>query len=145
MRPRPRQGGIAGDVQHQRRGALEIDIGRAERRRYPRGAVRGGPEIGEIAFQRVAVELGLEAVEYDAFPAETHIALGAERPSEGLPVAAGREPRDERARVPCFDTTAAGKGGAPRIKVQTAAQSQLRSAWRAQFQRIHIPCATRAA
>src|SRR6266849_3130233 len=105
---RPRHGGVAGDVLQERRGSLEIDIGRAERRRYPRRVVRGGPEIGEIAVQRVAVELGLEAVEYDAFPTETQIALGAERPGEGLPVAAGREPRDERARVPCFDAALAG-------------------------------------
>src|SRR6266481_5229586 len=142
---RPRQGGVAGDVLHQRRGALEIDIGRAERRRYPRGAVRSRPEIAEVALQRVAVELGLEAVEYDAVRTEAHIALGAERPSEDLPVAAGREPRDERARIPCFDAALAGKSGAPSSDVDATAQSQLRSARRAQFERLQIPCATRAA
>ena len=64
---------------------VDIEVGRLERGVEPRRARAGGEDISEVAGDRLAVELGVEAIDGDLVAGKRQFAAQAQRPQLALP------------------------------------------------------------
>jgi len=121
---------------------IDVEFGRVEFGVELGRPPLGGEHVEHAASDRLAVELGAQPFDRDAFAAERDFAAQTERPQIGLRrFGAAFEPGRQRLRVGGIDFRGPGEGDVVVGNGDMAAEPDLREARRAEFEALQIPAA----